>query len=146
LPSSRANDGPESTATGEAGRVAASTSGISARLPRSRPLEQLTTGVPGASSGASRALTSRMRCAGGASQEGRAGRRLARSFVARMPAGSATPANVVALARVDVLDHFRLARPEHDLVPGPADRAGHGGAESAAADHTDCRHMDSILV
>jgi len=47
---------------------------------------------------------------------------------------------------VDVLDYLGLARPDRDLVPRPADHAGHGGAEGPAADHTDARHMFSILV
>ncbi len=87
-----AKEGPDSTAHGERGSASASTSGISARLPRSRPLEQLTTGVPGARCGARRPAISRMRCAGGASSRNSApATASAMSLVARIPAGRRTP-------------------------------------------------------
>lgn len=61
---SRANEGPDSTATTACGSISASTSGMSAWLPRSMPLEQLTTGVDSRNDARMSPATSRKCCAG----------------------------------------------------------------------------------
>lgn len=96
--SSRANEGLESTAILAGGGVSASSSGMSARLPRSMPFEQLTIGVPSFSSERSSLLTARTCCAGGASsRKSTLATAKARSFVAPIPGMTRTPGRNIRL-------------------------------------------------
>ena len=132
--------GPDSTARVASGTTSATTSPIRRPVACSMPLEHTTIGWPGRTC-ALRSSADGAHVLRRARPSGRHRRPPPRraSRLRGSPASSATPGKegVVDVARVDAGDDLGLARPQHDLAAGAAQRLRERRAPGPAADDAD---------